>query len=617
MRFSEKLRPLLVLAAVVFALAASGDEAKTTIYLNGQVIIYKDTPEGYDTVDAVAVRDGKILAVGTVGHVLGVVGGGAEKIDLKQKTLIPGFFDGHSHFTQVAYLPVFAKMFPPPDEGKADSIKAIQDILIGFRKANPGQKALIGIGYDDSQLDTKKHPDKADLDQVAKDLSEDIPIMIIHQSTHYGVANTRALETAGVTKNGKLNDPVVKEIEGKGGVIYKYEGTSTPNGLLGEFAFLYMLSHLGIQPVNQKLLEDGMNLYIRQGFTTVEEGRTNPDFWDSIESIFTNNKDFKFKVDAVTYIGPEWIPEWMGNHTALPGEFGRGYDRGFRVAGIKLVLDGSPQGRSAWFTEPYVLPPDGKTGYKGQPNIQDADVIKFMADAYKQDRQLLVHVNGDAAIDQLIRAEHAARNELEKQQVPVKDRRTVLIHGQFLRANQIESIKYLKFFPSLFPMHTYYWGDWYREIVGPERAAFISPTRALQDAGMMFSIHSDAPVTPPDSMRLLDSAVNRITRTGYVLGKDQRISPIVALKALTLWPAYQHFEEKTKGSIEVGKLADFAVLSHNPMKLKTDEERMNLLCIQIIDTIKSGQSVYPSPRPADVTGDQGFAERCRDNRSVQ
>jgi len=125
-------------------------------------------------------------------------------------------------------------------------------------------------------------------------------------------------------------------------------------------------------------------------------------------------------------------------------------------------------------------------------------------------------------------------------------------------------------------------------VAGPQRAEFISPTGAVLAAGMKFSIHSDAPVTFPNSMRVLDSAVNRTTRTGYVLGPDQRIEPLVALKAMTIWPAYQHFEDATKGSIEVGKVADLVILSDNPLTV----ERAKLVDITVDETIKGGVSIF-------------------------
>jgi predicted amidohydrolase YtcJ len=139
-------------------------------------------------------------------------------------------------------------------------------------------------------------------------------------------------------------------------------------------------------------------------------------------------------------------------------------------------------------------------------------------------------------------------------------------------------------------MHTYYWGDWHRQsVLGPERGRNISPTGWALGRGMIFSSHHDAPVAFPDSMRVLSATVTRVARgSGEVVGPEQRVPPIVALKAMTLWAAYQHFEETTKGSIEPGKVADFVVLSENPIRI----DQLRIAAIQVLETIKSGTSVY-------------------------
>ncbi|HIF9255021.1 TPA: amidohydrolase family protein [Photobacterium damselae] len=170
-----------------------------------------------------------------------------------------------------------------------------------------------------------------------------------------------------------------------------------------------------------------------------------------------------------------------------------------------------------------------------------------------------------------------------------KDRRPVLIHGQTLREDQIVRLKQLDIFPSLFPMHTYYWGDWHRDsVLGPERAEFISPTNSVYQQGMKFSSHHDAPVALPDSMRVLSATVNRRSRSGDIIGPTERVSPLVALKAMTIWPAYQHFEEDRKGSIEVGKEADFVVLSENPLKI----DPLKIENIRVQTTINDNAVVY-------------------------
>jgi hypothetical protein len=234
------------------------------------------------------------------------------------------------------------------------------------------------------------------------------------------------------------------------------------------------------------------------------------------------------------------------------------------------------------------MPPLGQDeSYLGYPAFADADALKWFSMAYANDWQMLTHTNGDAAIDQLIDISEQAAEAF-----PGKDRRTVMIHGQFLREDQIDDIKRLGIFPALYPMHTFYWGDWHRDsVAGIERAQNISPTGWLLNRDIKFSIHSDAPVTFPNSMRILDSAVNRTTRSGAVLGAEQRLRPMDALKAMTIWPAYQHFEEESKGSLEAGKQADMVILDQNPLSI----DPTKIATINVVETIKRDVSVYVAP----------------------
>jgi predicted amidohydrolase YtcJ len=164
-----------------------------------------------------------------------------------------------------------------------------------------------------------------------------------------------------------------------------------------------------------------------------------------------------------------------------------------------------------------------------------------------------------------------------------------MIHAQTLRIDQLEEMKKLGIIPSFFPAHTFFWGDWHRdEVLGPERAKNISPTMSAESMGLPYTIHNDAPVVPPNIIFLMHTAVNRTTRTSEVLGPGQRISAESALKAVTIWAAYQHFEEDIKGSIEVGKMADFVVLSENPLTVAPT----NISEIEVLETIKEGKSIF-------------------------
>jgi predicted amidohydrolase YtcJ len=252
---------------------------------------------------------------------------------------------------------------------------------------------------------------------------------------------------------------------------------------------------------------------------------------------------------------------------------------------MKISLDGSPQGRTAWRTQPYLIPPDGQDAdYAGYPVIPDNEELHSIIDqAYANRWQVLVHANGDAAIDQMLDAVAPA---VEK--YGLDDRRTTLIHGQYVRMDQLDRMAELDVVASLFPMHTFYWGDWHEQIIGRELGQKISPTRSALDRGLLVTSHSDAPVALPNLMQVMWATVNRTSRSGQVIGPDERLTPQEALKTITLWSAKQHFEEDRKGSIEVGKQADLVILSENPLTI--DPEKINE--IVVLETIKNGEVVW-------------------------
>ena len=250
-----------------------------------------------------------------------------------------------------------------------------------------------------------------------------------------------------------------------------------------------------------------------------------------------------------------------------------------------MNLDGSPQGKTAWLTEPYYVPPEGQQAdYRGYPAITDEEAIALVDKAFGNGWQILAHCNGDAAMDQFIMAIRAATEKYGK-----ADRRPVMIHAQTVREDQLDAMKELGIIPSFFGMHTYYWGDWHRDsVLGPERAARISPAASTLKRGMIYTQHHDAPVAMPNSIMILASQMNRTTRSGKVLGPEQRVSVMDALKSITINAAYQYFEEDSKGSLEPGKLADLVILDKNPLKA----EPADIKDIKVIETIKEGISIY-------------------------
>lgn len=550
---------------------AAVDNPADTIYYGGPILTMDDT---YPNVDAVAVDGGIIVGVGTRAMLEAEFKGAETQLrNLNGHTLIPGFVDAHSHFSFVGVQAVSANLLPPPD-GPGSSIAALQDALRQYlASSNRAQEygVLIGFNYDDSQLAEQRHPTRQELDAV----STTLPIMAIHQSGHLGVYNSKALEVLGI--NASTANP-------EGGTIYREEDGVTPNGLMAENAHISALIKLLPKFTPQQsidMLNRAQQIYLANGFTTIQDGRTSP---GGLKGLSQAAKAGYFKVDVVAY------PDLVANleDPMLDGPLmSRNYTDHFRIGGVKLTFDGSPQGKTAWFTHPYFQPPEHESeDYSGHPLFaDDATARRLMEMAYTNGWQVMVHANGDAAIDQLIRLTDTVQREIPE----VSDRRTVLIHGQYLRPDQIPQLATLGIFPSLYPMHTFYWGDWHRDsVAGPELAKFISPTGAVYRSGMQFSIHSDAPVVYPNSMRMLHSATNRVTRSNLILGPQERLDALTALKAMTIWPAYQHFEESSKGSIEKGKVADLVVLSHNPVTL----QREQLLGVKVLETIKSGETVY-------------------------
>jgi predicted amidohydrolase YtcJ len=519
--------------------------------------------------EAVAEKGGRIIAVGSEAAVMRHRGPNTRTINLAGRALLPGFFDAHGHMFIGGLQALSANLLAPPD-GNVTDITSLQQTIRDWISANKGAVErfglIMGFGYDNATLAEHRHPTKADLDAI----STHYPIYLVHQSGHMGAANSKALEIIGYTAN--TPDP-------PGGVIRKGPD-GQPTGVLEELAhgpaLIKMLTRLGPEGA-KALARAGSELWARYGYTTAEEGHSIPPVVEILRQVA---EEGGYKIDVLTYSNVIVDREYVKKN------FSADYKSRFRVAGAKLTIDGSPQGFTAWRDRPYFAPVGNyPPAYVGYPSVQPKDTADAVDWAFANGIQLFVHANGEAASDSLIAAVDAATRKHGGN----PDRRLTLIHGQFLREDQVDSYKRLDVFPSLFPMHTFYWGDWHREhTVGPALADNISPTGWLVRRGMRFSSHTDAPVAFPDSMRVLDATVTRRSRSGDIIGPAQRVDVITALKAMTIWPAWQHFEERTKGSIEPGKLADLVILSKDPTAV--DPETLDQ--IKVTETIKEGITVF-------------------------
>jgi predicted amidohydrolase YtcJ len=539
------------------------------IYYGGDIITMESDSAVY--AEAVAIRGGKIYFVGSLTEAEKMKGDSTVMTDLKGQTLLPGFIDAHGHLWMSGIQAVAANLLPAPD-GTGNDIAALIATTNEWKAKNAAiieqTGWIIGFGYDEAQLKENRHPTAAELDKVSKD----VPVLFLHQSGHLAAVNTKGLEVSGITA--ATPDP-------KGGVIQRIKGSKQPNGVLEETAVFAAAASL-LKKVddkgNEALILAGQKAYSRYGFTTAQEGRATSVVCEAYKRMSAAGS---LTLDVYAYPDIQMGLDYMKSNGVQAD-----YNNHFRVAGVKLSLDGSPSGKTAYLTKPYKVPPPGMgKDYRGYPAIPDPTVINsLVAEAFKNNWQIITHCNGDASADTYIKAVRLAADQYGN-----NNRRTVMIHAQTIREDQLDSMKVLGIIPSFFSMHTYYWGDWHRdETLGKERAYRISPTVSARKRDMIFTQHHDAPVAFPDSRRVLHSTVNRVSRSGDIIGPDQRVSPYIALKAITDWAAFQAFEEKLKGTLTVGKLADFVILDQNPLKI----DPMKIADVSINATIKEGKTIY-------------------------
>jgi predicted amidohydrolase YtcJ len=537
------------------------------IYLGGDIITMD---ENNPMAEAVAVKDGLILAVGPKDDVLKTKGAATQIVNLGGKTMLPGFIDGHSHFFQAAMIADYANVSAPP-VGTASSIAGIIAVLkehVAQQALKPGEW-LIGYGYDGSALTDGRDATRDDFDPYFPDN----PMVLVHVSGHGCVLNSAGFKAVGID----ANTPTPP-----GGVTVRKPGSNEPAGLLMENSMFPILMALP-KPSPQVLLEHlttAQQMYASNGYTTVQDAPIDP----KVMPLYQKAADEgRFFLDLNGY--------WESHQflaTAKPGTDYRSPRAGhYRLAGVKVIADGSPQGRTAYFTKPYLTGgPGGEKNWRGTPIVPPEHLNAVVKLAYDCDAQVLVHCNGDAAIDMLLDAHKAAGAP--------HGRRTTVVHSQFVRRDQLDLYVQYGINASFFTNHAFFWGDVHMQNLGQERAYFLSPMKTARALGLRMTNHSDFLVTPLDPMFILWTAVNRTSRSGQIIGPDERISVLDGLKALTIDGAHQYFEENRKGSIEVGKLADLVILTANPTKV----DPAAIKAIKVAETIKGGKSVFRRASPA-------------------
>lgn len=526
-----------------------------TLYIHGDIITMNDANM---CVQAICVENGKIVCVGTDDEILLLKEKDDVVIDLKEKTMLPSFIDAHSHFVAAANTLTQCNLV------KAKSFQEIIEKMQSFIKNNHIKKGqwVVGYNYDHNFLKEQHHPNKYILDKI----SQEHPIVIIHVSSHMGVSNSLGLKLMDIDEN-------VCDIEG--GKYGRLVNSGELSGYMEEKAFLDFqekLPMLSTEELLQQIVKV-QDYYASYGITTVQDGMvTYPLF-----AVLKQAAHLRvLKLDVVGYV------DMINAADLIDKEFqyNHQYVHHLKIGGFKIFLDGSPQGKTAWLSSPY----QGEETYCGYPILQDEELEKYIKISLLKKQQLLAHCNGDMAAQQYIEQFEKVIKDLK-----IKENyRPVMIHGQLVRKDQLLRMKKINMIPSFFIDHVYYWGDVHLKNFGLKRGRHISPAKDAVDLNMKITFHQDTPVIAPDMLKTISTAVNRLSKNGQVIGEDEKISVLEALKAITINCAYQYNEENEKGSIEVGKKADLVILDQNPLKVDSQK----LAFIKVIETIKEGKTIY-------------------------
>ncbi|TFG87085.1 MAG: amidohydrolase [Chromatiales bacterium] len=537
-----------------------------TIYVGGDIITIVDAQP---SAEALAVKDGKILAVGKrAGIERAHKGPDTSTVDLGSKALLPGFLDAHSHYINSLMVANQAKLYAPP-AGPGKDVESIVAALKQFADARniPKGELIIGYGYDENVMPSGRLLNRDDLDKAFPDN----PVRVDHVSMHGAVLNSLALKKYGISAATKTPP---------GGVIVRKPGTDEPYGLIMETAFLPVMEMVEPMTPEQEIAwtKAGQMLYAEAGVTTAHEGAT------SLAPLETMKRASDSGANIIDIIAYPFITEVDNILKEFPLSAWGKYDQRLKIGGVKVTIDGSPQGKTAVFTTPYLNGgPGGEANWTGELTFSQDMVNQMVKKVYDLQVPLNLHANGDGAIDAFLKAhEFAAADDL------TNDRHVTMIHAQFTRKDQIPKYVEYKIRPSFYTLHTYYFAEAHIANRGKEQAMYISPMRDAIDAGLHPTNHTDFVVAPLDQMFMLWSAVNRISRAGAEIGADQRVTPIEGLKAMTIWAAEQYGEQASKGSLEPGKLADLVILDQNPLRV----DPAQIKDIRVVETIKEGKTIF-------------------------
>lgn len=504
---------------------------------------------------AVAISNGKIIAVGSDSDILHLAGSTTRKINIGGKTITPGFIDAHSH---------------PASSGlshlrKVDcdlrSIKAIQDAIMEKAIKTPPDEWVRGFKYDDTKTADGRYISRYDLDEV----TTEHPVIIVHRGGHTAYVNSKALELGEVNRD--TPDP-------EGGQIVRDEN-GEPTGLLKETATNLVEKYI----VDEDTPEDrqaGVKLItqmmVKTGITSVTDAYGSPKTLQAYRDAYNEGESSTRIYCMIGYFAIDEMIE-QGTKTGDGNEW-------VRIGGMKLTCDGSISERTARLSEPYVGRPDDF----GIIVMDEDELYNHAIKAHKANWQIGIHANGDVGIDKALNVYERIQKEH-----PRKDPRFRLEHCTVINDDLVRRIKSLNAIPNPFSTYVYFHGE---KMVnyGKERLENMFAVKSFLDAGINVTQTSDYPPGPFEPMMALQSSVTRTDMSGNVWGPSQKISVEEAIKVGTINGAYASYEEDIKGSLETGKLADLVVLENDPTKV----DPSTIIDIKIERTMVDGKWVYES-----------------------
>ncbi|NIG57139.1 amidohydrolase [Chitinophaga sp. Cy-1792] len=557
--------------------------AGTTVILKGKVRTMDDGDSAI-TKECVVIQGDTIAYVGNFEKAKAQFQGNVIIKDYKDSLIMPGFIDAHAHVGLEAMVAPLANLSGPP-YGQCTSVSDIIDIMDHYADKNHLDKTaiLVGNNYDDSQLKpNQQQPTREQLDNIYGDH----PVYIIHVSAHMGVGNTKFLNMMGIN-DGTRADTIA------GGTVVKDVKNGKPHvtGLLLENANIAAINKAMSQthtlPKPLEMMRKAEDTCFAYGLTTICEGRADQATYAMVLAACESGK---LKGDYI--VCPDY-DDFHNNLKQLKTQYNH-YTKHFKIGAIKLTFDGSPQGKDAYLSKPYYTPMIGEdASYAGRPIYTYDEAYHHVKDVESIGMPVHIHVNGDSAIGMAL----AIFKNLKDSGISISQPTpNVMIHCQTAREDQLVLMKKLDpdVMPSFFPTHAYIWGDWYKSnVLGSPRADNISPMKHAENYGLRYTIHTDAPITPPDLITAVYAAANRLTQSNQTLGPDQRVAVYHGLRAITSEAAYQWGEDKSKGKLKPGYKADVVVLTADPMTIDPTKIRD---AVHVAYTYKDGNLVYSRPK---------------------